>query len=158
MTGPERFKVHPKIVSETIEGEVIILNLDRGRYYSLTLAGTDVWGAIQQGASPREIVDGLLVRYEGGRSEVEGAVQELLDELRREELILPLPPGAPGALTPTVNGSAPSDGGQGSRPSFQAPVLQTYTDMEDLLLLDPIHEVDESGWPNRPSDQAPAPQ
>jgi hypothetical protein len=30
--------------------------------------------------------------------------------------------------------------------------------MEDLLLLDPIHEVDESGWPNRPSDQARSPQ
>jgi hypothetical protein len=26
-------------------------------------------------------------------------------------------------------------------------VLQKYTDMADLLLLDPIHEVDEQGWP-----------
>jgi hypothetical protein len=28
------------------------------------------------------------------------------------------------------------------------PVLNKYTDMQDLLLLDPIHEVDERGWPN----------
>jgi hypothetical protein len=29
-------------------------------------------------------------------------------------------------------------------------MLQKFTDMQDLLLLDPIHEVDESGWPRVP--------
>jgi hypothetical protein len=28
-------------------------------------------------------------------------------------------------------------------------VLERYTDMQELLLLDPIHDVDESGWPHR---------
>ena len=154
MSPPERFTLHPKIVSETIDGEVIILNLDRGRYYSLTLAGTAAWEAIGRAASGEEIVQELLARYDGARSEVEDAVHQLLDELRREELILPLPPEADGTATSPPNVSTGSDKGQGTRPTFQAPVLQTYTDMEDLLLLDPIHEVDESGWPNRPSDQA----
>ena len=31
---------------------------------------------------------------------------------------------------------------------FEKPVLQKYSDMQDLLLLDPIHEVDEAGWPH----------
>jgi hypothetical protein len=26
--------------------------------------------------------------------------------------------------------------------------LNKYTDMQDLLLLDPIHEVDAAGWPS----------
>ena len=158
MTPPERFTVHPKIVSETIDGEVIILNLDRGRYYSLTLAGTDAWTAIGRAASGEEIVDELLARYEGVRSEVEQAVQQLLEELRREELILPLPPGATGAGISSPEATPSAEGARGVRSAFQAPVLQTYTDMEELLLLDPIHEVDESGWPNRPSDQARSPQ
>jgi hypothetical protein len=29
------------------------------------------------------------------------------------------------------------------------PLLRKYTDMRDLLLLDPIHDVDEQGWPVR---------
>lgn len=29
-------------------------------------------------------------------------------------------------------------------------MLRAYADMEDLLLLDPIHEVHETGWPNQP--------
>jgi hypothetical protein len=33
---------------------------------------------------------------------------------------------------------------------FQKPLLQKYTDMEALLLVDPIHEVDEEeGWPKQ---------
>jgi hypothetical protein len=158
MSPSERFKVHPKIVSEIIDGEVIMLNLDRGRYYSLTLAGTDAWSAIGRAASGEEIVDHLLARYNGARGEVEQAVHQLLDQLRQEELILSLPPGEAEMAAPSSNGTPPAHGEHGSRPTFQIPVLQVYTDMEDLLLLDPIHEVDESGWPNRPSDQAHSPR
>ncbi len=35
----------------------------------------------------------------------------------------------------------------GDRPAFEAPVLESYSDMQDLLLLDPIHDVDDAGWP-----------
>ena len=30
---------------------------------------------------------------------------------------------------------------------YAAPKLATYSDLQDLLLLDPIHDVDETGWP-----------
>jgi len=38
--------------------------------------------------------------------------------------------------------------GAGSRPPFQMPVVERYTDMADLLLLDPIHDVNAEGWPH----------
>jgi hypothetical protein len=28
-------------------------------------------------------------------------------------------------------------------------VLEKFTDMHDLLLMDPIHEVSDAGWPHR---------
>ena len=31
---------------------------------------------------------------------------------------------------------------------FVPPTLEKYTDMQDLVLLDPVHEVDERGWPH----------
>jgi hypothetical protein len=157
MTSAERFTVHPRIVSETIDGEVIILNLERGRYYSLTQAGADAWEAVGRGTTAEELIDQLLDRYEGGRSDVEAAVRGLLAELRQEELILP---GAPESGTPPASGldRAVQSGGRASRKAFERPVLQTYTDMEDLLLLDPIHEVDETGWPNRPADGLQSPR
>ena len=35
----------------------------------------------------------------------------------------------------------------GTRQPYSPPVLNSYTDMEELLLLDPIHDVDQAGWP-----------
>jgi hypothetical protein len=40
------------------------------------------------------------------------------------------------------------------KPRFEPPILRTFEDMQDLLLLDPIHEVDEMGWPNAKKDEA----
>jgi hypothetical protein len=47
-------------------------------------------------------------------------------------------------LLPEPNGD---DGG---------PAMEVFTDMEDILLLDPIHDVDydASGWPSRPASPA----
>jgi hypothetical protein len=36
--------------------------------------------------------------------------------------------------------------------TMQPPVLEPFGDMQDLLLLDPVHEVDEdAGWPTKPA-------
>jgi hypothetical protein len=41
------------------------------------------------------------------------------------------------------------------RPPFTPPVLEVFADMRDLLLLDPIHDVAEVGWPTaKPSRPA----
>jgi hypothetical protein len=49
----------------------------------------------------------------------------------------PVTPGDPGAVTPVAAATTP----------YLAPVLNAYSDMKDLLLLDPIHDVAEEGWP-----------
>jgi hypothetical protein len=36
------------------------------------------------------------------------------------------------------------------QPPYISPVFYVYTDMKDLLLVDPIHEVDVSGWTHQP--------
>ena len=47
---------------------------------------------------------------------------------------------------------APGEGElkNGKKPLFESPNLQKYTDMQAMLWLDPIYEVDETGWPNTP--------
>ena len=32
--------------------------------------------------------------------------------------------------------------------AFEKPVIEKFSDMQEMLLLDPIHEVSEMGWPN----------
>jgi hypothetical protein len=38
--------------------------------------------------------------------------------------------------------------------AFQAPELETRDDLKDHLALDPIHDVDEDGWPGTPRSGA----
>ena len=152
MTPADRFRVNaPKVVNETIDGEVVILNLDRGRYYSLTESGGRAWIAIERMASVKQIVDDLMESYDAPRSEVEAGVVRLLDELRAEEIIVTVAPTDGGDAQPTPTGGGPSENAASEpvqRVPFSPPVLQIYTDMENLLLLDPIHEADETGWPH----------
>ena len=34
---------------------------------------------------------------------------------------------------------------------YVPPQIERFTDMQELLLLDPIHEVDDTGWPHTPA-------
>ena len=139
-----RFTVNaPEIVHQTIDGEVVVINLARGFYYSLQSTGALIWDALAAGASTGEVVDDLCGRFTGARTAIAEAVDRLVAELEAEGLIAPRRPdeGVPAAPGGT---SAPAGT---ARPAFEAPLLQKYSDMQELLLLDPIHEVDESGWP-----------
>jgi hypothetical protein len=65
----------------------------------------------------------------------------MLQELLAEALVVPGAPAAGGAGT--VATAVPA-----ARQPYEAPALHKYNDMQDLLLLDPVHDVDETGWPN----------
>jgi Coenzyme PQQ synthesis protein D (PqqD) len=129
---------------ETIEGEVILIALDTGTYYSLRESGADVWAGIEQGAAEGEILEALAQRYDASPEEMRPAVGTLLAELEAEGLVEEAEGGPAGAV------ELP-EAGNGSRP-FSAPVLEKHTDMQDLILIDPVHEVDARGWPHAAPD------
>jgi len=139
----------PAVVSEIIDGEVVIMNLTSGNYYSSDNVGAVIWGWIDGGKTLRDIERLLSLRYDAGAEDITAALIAFFDRLVEERLVREI------ALipTPTVdNGHALSGAAGGER--FVAPELHIYTDMQDLLLLDPIHDVDEAGWP-RPRDDMP---
>jgi len=150
MHESSRVKVSgPHIVSEIIDGEAIIIDLNTGSYYSLQDAGAEIWAGVQDSLRVSEIVGRLQSRYEAARDTIRNATTDLLEQLESEALI-------------TSNDARSDDRGAAPDPlldphertPFSPPELHTYTDMQQLLLVDPIHEVDASGWPERPHDRA----
>ncbi len=142
-----RFRVSgPNIVSEIIEREAIIINLDSGSYYSLQEAGADIWAGVQDGMQIKEIIDRLAMRYEGDKEAIRSAAMDLLTQLEDEALIK-----SDGAASEAPPASVP-DVAAADKVPFSPPVLHKYTDMQELLVLDPIHEVDASGWPKLTGD------
>ena len=143
MNSTSQFRINaPTVISETIDGEAIIINLDTGAYYSLRETGAAIWQLIEQGATGQAISAELIQRYDSSLPTIEAGLQSLLDELVQDQLIVP----HDGERTmPQSAGSIPTD--RHHKLPFTPPTLEKFTDMADLLLLDPIHDVSEQGWP-----------
>jgi hypothetical protein len=124
------------VIHEKFDDETVIVNLETGCYYSLQGTGDAVWAHAAAGLSQAEIVARFSASFDAPAGEIGETISEFLEKLVGEQL-LEAADAASGGVTPALVGGA-----------FVPPSLQKYTDMEELLQLDPIHEVDELGWPS----------
>lgn len=139
----------PSVVSEIIDGEVVIMNLASGNYYSSDSAGAVIWGWIEERKTFSVIEQLTSRRYDAAAEVIAGALAAFFDRLIEEKLIRETTVAPAPAADNQRDADAPP-----AREAFVAPELHVYKDMQDLLLLDPIHDVDETGWP-RPSGNTP---
>ena len=146
MAEGSRYRINtPSVVHEAIEGEVVVINFDTGTYYSLEAVAARIWHDLECGSATDEIAADVAADFACGNSDVAADIAEFVGGLKRENLIAPVVDSAPAASPMTERLAA--SGAPASRLAYAPPVLHTYTDMQALLLLDPIHEVDETGWP-----------
>lgn len=151
MSFATRYRVNgSRVIQETFEHEVIVVNLDSGRYYCLQQSGADAWALLLAGLSVSEVAAVMSERYDAPMDEIASAIARLCGELVAEALLV-----ADNDVSAST--ALPGSVAEGKRP-FTAPALQIYSDMQDLLLLDPIHEVDPSGWPASRREEPGSPQ
>lgn len=134
------------VVQDTIDGEVLAIRSDTGAYYSMSGPAASAWLGLISGHS----IDDLAAAIAAHHGIDDRAIGDDLDRfavLLAQETLLVESHGGPasGEL------SLPSDT-RGT--PWTEPVFEKYTDMEDLLLFDPIHEVQPAGWPNTADDNA----
>lgn len=148
-TGAVQFKINvPDVVSETIDGEAVIVSLSRGVYYSLDRVGVEAWDLINRGYSLARIVTAIQQTFDGDAELIAQTIQGLLAQLQAEQLITAIASSQADAAPASEAAPAPKE-------PFVPPVLQKYSDMVDLLMLDPIHDVDETeGWPAKREETA----
>jgi Coenzyme PQQ synthesis protein D (PqqD) len=127
--------IGPKVSHECVDGEVIAINMDNGTYYSIRDFGADLWQLIDAGWNRDEVVALVTGEYCDSAA---AAVSLFLDELVVEGLV--------------IDTAAPERLRAVELPvSFSTPRLEKFTDLQELLMLDPIHEVGISGWPHKPA-------
>lgn len=123
MTPAKTYSINAnRAISENLDGETIIINLETGTYYSLNHDGSAVWEAMAQEAPIDESAE---------------AVAKFIDFVKTEGLV---------AESASQNSEkAPfAPGG--------TPTIEAYRDMQEMLLADPIHDVDTAGWPKLKGD------
>lgn len=134
----------PAVVSEIIDGELVVINLEKGSYYCSLGVGAYLWQCLEQRVDPATVeaavVQGFGITPEQARADVDS----FLSQLQIEGLI------RPARTDETLSSHAPLP----KSSTYAAPDLKIYSDMQDLLLLDPIHDVSDEGWPTRQVDTA----
>jgi hypothetical protein len=78
----------PSVVATEEDGELIMMNLEHNRYFSLNAIGAAVWRHIEPPCTFGELVNRLANEYEANRAAI---VEDMLLFLRRmvkEEVIL----------------------------------------------------------------------
>ena len=143
MSGRQRFVLNsPLVVADTVDGEAIVVHLGTGTYYSFLGDSMLLWNAVAAGAGSERIAAEVAAASGTTADAAQKAVDEFCSSLLAEGLIVE--PAGEADPEPDVDLSA---GGEG----LVAPSFESHTDMQDLVLLDPVHEVDERGWPHAQS-------
>lgn len=140
MTAQDVYRVNsPRVIFENIDGELILVHMEKGAYFTTDEVGALLWDLIEARATVGEMVGVLRAEYEADPPEIEAALASFLARLIEEDLV--------SLETPAADRTPPSRTAVAARRPFRAPALQSYRDMQDMLALDPIHDVEAAGWP-----------
>ncbi len=140
MAKPTWIVNSPAVVSEIIDGELVVMNLETGNYFSSADSGALVWSCIDKRLDPEAIVAAVVAAFDVQSAVAAQDLDLFVESLRAEKLVRDGEAAAGAAAAPAAASRAP----------YSAPALRVYSDMKDLLLLDPIHDVALEGWPSLP--------
>jgi len=136
MTATRYALNEPSVVYERLDGEVIVIHLATGSYYNLQGTADVLWTFALAGWSASEILDRLAEGSGPVPPDLAAAITGFLDHLAAEDLLADRGATPREALPDLLLPSG-----------FAAPEIQKFTDMQELMLVDPIHEVTDAGWP-----------
>ena len=143
MTMSRTYEIAPEVIHENIDGEVLAIDNRTGTYFSMRDVAATVWELISSGLSSADISQQLASLHDGDGEQIAREVLRFISDLAEQGLIAARSTDSDATAAPLPTAAA-------GRLAFEPPVLEAFHDMQDLLLFDPIHEVDASGWPNRP--------
>ena len=130
----------PRVVHDTVGGETLAIDSETGVYCSLRGSGAAVWELLAAGGSVATLAASLAMRYEASTEVIAVDLEVFLARLVEEHLVIVAGPDA-GLLPPPLPAPA-------AKESWAAPALEKLNHMERLKLIDPIHMVEEDGWPH----------
>ena len=118
-----------EVAAKVMDGEAIIINLANGVYYSMDKVGGLIWEAIERQSSMAAMIATVVARYDVSAEQAEADIQRIAEELLQENLV----------TVSESNGAAPmtTESPRQERLPYEAPTLNIYRDMGDLLALDP---------------------
>jgi hypothetical protein len=135
-----QYRISPSsnVSARSFGDEVIAANFVRGVYYSLLGPAAQIWEGLVAGVPFDRVVAEVSALSDAEPAAFAAASSSLVEALLAEGLLVDGQPAE----------AKPWQAVAGSEGPYGLPSLERFTDMEDLLLLDPVHDVEEMGWPH----------
>jgi hypothetical protein len=139
----------PRVAHQTLDNETIIIDFETGIYYSARSEAVLIWKAICEGYS-LEIISEFIATHSMNESQmIFEQVKEFVSFLLDRKLIFEVMNGQNSSeLSSTIPYSFFTNPEVLAK-GFSQPVLEIHSDMQELLLLDPVHDINGKGWPNK---------
>jgi hypothetical protein len=81
------FNISEEVLSQEVNGETVLLDLDGESYFGLNEVGTRIWQLLNERLNVGLVLDALDDEYDVGREQLESDVEELLESLLGSGLI-----------------------------------------------------------------------
>jgi hypothetical protein len=133
----------PVTASENFAGEMVVIHFDRGTYFSLRGSAGTIWSLLQTPTSIAAIVAAVRTHAHPMSTNFEAMLTSFVAKLAEHDLITSAPELAE---LPVISAAAVAN-------LAEPPDLEIYTDLAELIALDPVHEIDIlTGWPAPPRE------
>lgn len=73
--------------SAQVDGEEVVLDLERGIYYGLNAMGSQIWSMIQSPSTVGEVIDAIVEEYDVSREQCADDVVAYLHDLEDSGLV-----------------------------------------------------------------------
>lgn len=77
----------PSVLTAEVNGEIVMMSIERGRYFGLNDIASDIWKRIEPPCSFATLIDGLAADYEANRASIITDVQALLDRMVEHDVV-----------------------------------------------------------------------
>lgn len=151
MDSSQRYEVATDLVAaQVMDGEVVVINLATGCYYTSNQAAGEIWPLLEQCQTMDALLRHLCNVYDVSREKAETDLRGLLDILDAEGIIR--------AATTEAESSQPESPPVAEKRPYEPPAFEVFRDMEQLLALDPpMPDAGEIPWELSDVDPLPAP-
>ncbi|MEE9417760.1 MAG: PqqD family protein [Acidimicrobiales bacterium] len=141
------YKQASHILAEELDGEVLAIDERTGTYYSMSGTAVAVWNRLITGADATELCEEIVAQFPAVQNEIREDFTAFESQLKEAGLI-EVAVGDSNAMAPEQRLKPISWGTDG----WSTPVIGVHAEMQDILLFDPVHQVDyDKGWPHQPN-------
>ena len=136
-----RFRLNDAdMIFERFDEEIVAIQLQTGVYHSISGSGVDAFLLLPSEPTISELAKALSEKYRASVAIIEKDLEPFLEQMRQESLVIAQPDGARRPSQAAVSHSGPLL-------EYAPPAIQPFRDLEELFLLDPVHDVGPVGWP-----------